>query len=75
MSKYLESDIKLFLLTFSLIDEGYSCNEAIEKSGIELNRKQVMFKYHQYKVHGVEVLLPKKSNNTYSKAFKETIVQ
>lgn len=75
MSRNPKFDSNLFLLIFRLLDEGYCYTDALKKCNVEMNHDYLRFKYRQFKLHGIDALEQKKSNNSYSKTFKKSVVQ
>ena len=74
MTRKMKVDINILLKAFELYEEGYSFLNVIEVLSLNITHGRLGEKYHRYKLYGINGLLPKTKNNSYSSSFKLQIV-
>lgn len=74
MTRKIKIDMDTLLEAFELYEEGYSFLNVIKILSLNINHKLLGEKYQRYKLYGVNGLLPKTKNNSYSSSFKLQIV-
>ncbi|WP_413481741.1 IS3 family transposase [Mammaliicoccus vitulinus] len=74
MTRKMKVDINILLKAFELYQEGYSFLNVIEMLSLNITHGRLGEKYHRYKLYGINGLLPKTKNNSYSSSFKLQIV-
>ncbi|RIN88125.1 IS3 family transposase [Mammaliicoccus sciuri] len=74
MTRNIKIDINTLLEAFDLYEQGYSFLNVIKMLSLNTNHRLLNEKYQRYKLYGVNGLLPKTKNNSYSSSFKLQII-
>ncbi|PNY85725.1 helix-turn-helix domain-containing protein, partial [Staphylococcus agnetis] len=60
---------------FRLYEKGYSFQAIIEKLNLDIDKSVLSHAYNKYINHGVDSLLIRRTNHTYTAEFKKKVIE
>lgn len=74
VSHKLKVDLNSLLIAFDKYEDGLSFANIVDELNLDIHSSVLRNKYYQYLDKGMESLIPKSNNNSYSKEFKMKVV-